>query len=145
MADIPPLLASSVLTHKNMMCLKLNLRPFMNSCCIVWDSIWGTSCFYESKSEEAKRGDMSAIWPILCSRLSITVVSTPPSSKKTPQKSFSLISIKWSENLIIVLWFRWMYFEQTLLYIMFPFSWMLSLLYSVKWESSWILAKLRFK
>ena len=37
--------------------------------------------FRQSKTEEAKRGGMSAaIWPILCSQLSITVVSTAPSS-----------------------------------------------------------------
>ena len=30
--------------------------------------------------EEAKNGGKSAIWLILCCRLSITVVSTPPSS-----------------------------------------------------------------
>ena len=50
---------------------------------MVWDSIWGTSCFYESKTEEAKRGEKLAIWPILCCRLSIPVVSIPPSSMFT--------------------------------------------------------------
>merc|ERR1712110_650437 len=33
-----------------------------------------------SKTEEAKRGGKSAIQPILCCRLSLTVVCTPPSS-----------------------------------------------------------------
>ena len=36
--------------------------------------------FYKSKTEETKRGGKSAIWHILCCRLSITMVSTPPSS-----------------------------------------------------------------
>ena len=45
-----------------------------------------TSCFYESKTEEAKRGGKLAIWPILCCPLSITVVSTPPSSMMVPNK-----------------------------------------------------------
>ena len=51
--------------------------------CAAWADIWFevcTSCFYKSKTEETKRGGKSAIWPILCCRLSITVVSTPPSS-----------------------------------------------------------------
>ena len=39
-----------------------------------------TSCFYKSKIEEAKRGGKSAIWIILCCRMSITVVYIPPSS-----------------------------------------------------------------
>ena len=56
------------------------LTKFINVCRMGWDSIWGTLRFYKSKTEEAKRGGMSAIWPILCCRLSITVVSTPPSS-----------------------------------------------------------------
>ena len=47
---------------------------------MVWDLIWGVSCFYKSKTEEAKRWGKSAIRPISCCRLSITVVSTPPSS-----------------------------------------------------------------
>ena len=52
---------------------KVVLTKFINPCRMVWDSIWGTSFFYESKSDEAKRGGMSAIWPILCCRLFITV------------------------------------------------------------------------
>ena len=39
-----------------------------------------TSSFYESNTEEAKRGGKLAIWLILCCRHSIAVVSTPPSS-----------------------------------------------------------------
>ena len=35
---------------------------------------------FKSKTEEAKRGEKFAIWPILCCRLPITVVSTPASS-----------------------------------------------------------------
>ena len=48
---------------------KVVLTKFINPCRMVWDSIWGTSCVYESKIEEAKRGGKSAIWLILCCQL----------------------------------------------------------------------------
>ena len=50
---------------------------------MVWYLICGVSCLYQSKIEEAKRGGKPAIWPILCCRQSIIVVSTPPSSMST--------------------------------------------------------------
>ena len=59
---------------------KVVLTKFINVCRMVWDLIWGVSCLYQSKIEEAKRGGKPAIWPILCCRQSIIVVSTPPSS-----------------------------------------------------------------
>ena len=59
---------------------KVVLAKFINVFRMGWDLIWGISCFYKSRTEEAKRGRKSAIWPILCCRLSITVVSTPPCS-----------------------------------------------------------------
>ena len=59
---------------------KVALTKFINVCRMVWDLIWGTSCFYKSKTEEAKRGGKSAVWPILFCRLSITMVSVPPFS-----------------------------------------------------------------
>ena len=43
-----------------------------------------SGCFYKSKNEEAKRGGKFAILPTLCCQLSITVVSTPPSSMSQP-------------------------------------------------------------
>jgi hypothetical protein len=52
------------------------LTKFINTWRMVWNLIWGTSRFYKSKTEEAKRGRKSAIWSILCWRLSVTVVST---------------------------------------------------------------------
>ena len=59
---------------------KVVLTIFINVCRMGWDSIWGTSCFYKSKTEEGKRGGKSAIWPILICRMSTTLVSTPPFS-----------------------------------------------------------------
>ena len=50
---------------------------------MVWYLICGVSCLYQSKIEEAKRGGKPAIWPILCCRQYIIVVSTPPSSMST--------------------------------------------------------------
>ena len=35
---------------------KVVLTKFINACRMVWDLIWGTSCFHNSQSEEAKRG-----------------------------------------------------------------------------------------
>ena len=60
---------------------KVALTKFINVCRMVVDLICGTSCFYKSKTEEAKKGGKSAIHPILCCcPLAITVVSTAPSS-----------------------------------------------------------------
>ena len=59
---------------------KVVLTKFINVCRMVWDLIWGTSCFYKSKTEEAKRWGKSAVQPILCCPPAITVVSTAPSS-----------------------------------------------------------------
>ena len=50
---------------------------FINVCRRVYDLICG---FHKSKTEENKRGGKSAIQPILCCRLSLIAVSTPPSS-----------------------------------------------------------------
>ena len=56
------------------------LTGFINVCRVVWYLIWGTLCFCKSKTTEAKRGGLSAIWPVLCCWLIITVASTLPSS-----------------------------------------------------------------
>jgi hypothetical protein len=45
------------------------LTKLINPCPMVWDSIWDILGFYESKTKEGKRGEKSAIWPILCCRL----------------------------------------------------------------------------
>ena len=59
---------------------KVVLTKYINVCRMIWDLIWGTSCFYKSNTEEAKRGGKSVIQPILCCQLSMTMVSTTPSS-----------------------------------------------------------------
>jgi hypothetical protein len=61
--------------------------------CAAWSEIKGKLCFYKFKTEEAKRGGKSAIQPILCCQLSITVVSTPPSSML-----IMLIQGRWAKN-----------------------------------------------
>ena len=57
---------------------KVVLTKFISGCRMVWDAILGTSCFYKSKTEEAKRGGKSAILPNWFFRQSITVLSTTP-------------------------------------------------------------------
>ena len=56
--------------------IKVASPKFIIGCHMVWDAIWGTSCFYKSKIEEAKWGGKSAILPNWFCRQSITVLST---------------------------------------------------------------------
>ena len=42
---------------------KVEITEFISVCRMGWYLIWGTSCFYKSKTEEAKRGEKSAFGP----------------------------------------------------------------------------------
>ena len=80
---------------------KVALTKFIIVCHMVQDLIWGTLWFHKSKTEEAKRGGMSAIQPILCWWLSLTVVSTPPPSMVDSIFAYWWTSIsgsKWSHS-----------------------------------------------
>ena len=81
---------------------KVALTKFIIACRMVWDLVWGTTlCFHKSKTEKAKRGGKSAIQPILCWWLSLTVVSTPPPSMVDSIFAYWWTSIsgsKWSHS-----------------------------------------------
>ena len=56
---------------------------------MVWDLICGTSWFYKSKTEKVTGGGKSAILPIWCCLLSITVPFTHMHRLRTPREEIA--------------------------------------------------------